>query len=412
MVEAVLHDNGMDNETDFSSYSNNLIEPKSSNLVTEAVILAGGLGTRLFPLTKSKPKPLLNIGNQSMIDWNISLLSSNGVSRVIIAVDYLGEQIQNHIKNYSSKMYPEMEIVVPRLESHGTADALRVVSNYVKSKNFFVTMADIVTNINLEKLASFHVKKNGIATISLKELESNPNYFGLTVINDQSKVLNYLEKPSPYEMYLTYMVLNNNQHFKFQPNLINSGIYCFKQDILDILNDFEYLNDFGHDVFPFLINRKKGLYGFKGDEEYFWEDCGQFDSLLKTNVEVLERKTMPYYPKGKELDGSWFLDTCFSNNVSIKKPVAIGKDVKIACGTLIHLSSINDCCTIGKNSKIEKSLIWEHATIGDDVKVLDSIISNNVTIGNNSIIENGSIIPEGLVIPPNSHIRSGRLMIE
>ena len=133
-----------------------------SKSITEAVVLAGGLGTRLSPLTKYRPKSLVSIGNYSMIDWNFFMLASNGISKAIVVVNYLGDQVRKHIKNITSKLHPDMEIVIPNVESNGTADALRVVSNQLSTENFFVTMSDIVTNIDLMNMGQFHIKKGGM----------------------------------------------------------------------------------------------------------------------------------------------------------------------------------------------------------------------------------------------------------
>ncbi len=384
----------------------------SSKIVSEAVILAGGLGTRLSPLTNYRPKPLVPIGNYTMLDWNFFVLASNGIKKALVVVNFLGDQIRNHIDKVTSKLHPDMDIVIPDVESHGTADALRVVSDHVESDNFFVTMSDIVTNINLKDMGTFHVKKKGIATILAKPIVENPNQFGVILVNEQNKIIRFLEKPSPDELYLTKMIVKRSQAFNNQTNLINSGIYCFQDNILEILNESEELVDFGKNVFPYLLKNKKGIYSYKGEDEYYWQDCGRPEELLGTNLEVLKRGNMPYCPKGIEEDGSWYGKNDKFGKILIKKPVAIGNNVIIKSGTKVHLSSINDYCQIGKKSCIIRSLIWENAHIGNNVTIKDSIISDNVIIGDNCVIVDETIIPPGHKIPPNSYIKKGRLITD
>ncbi len=379
--------------------------------ISEAVVLAGGLGTRLTPLTKYRPKSLIPICNYTMLDWNFFVLESNGIKRAVVVVNYLGDQIRDHIKEISSKMHPDLEIVVLKVNSNGTADALRVVSDHVESNNFFVTMSDIVTNINLKQMGKFHIKKEGIATISLKPLIKYSNQFGVILEDENDQILRFLEKPSPEELYLTKMIVQRTQSFNYETNLINSGMYCFKKDILDILDEKANLLDFGKNVFPFLLKNHLKIYGFKGDNDYYWQDCGRPDQLLWANIDVLKKGNLPYCPRGYEENGSWFADY-YQNfeNIIIQKPVAIGNNVKIEYLTTIYLSSINDNTIIGKNCNISKSLIWENVIIGDNVSIKNSIISDNVTIGDNCTIIDETIIPPGFKIPPNSIIKHGVLI--
>ena len=384
----------------------------SAEPVTEAVVLAGGLGTRLAPLTQFRPKSLVPIGNYTMLDWNFFMLASNGIKRAIVVVNYLGDQIREHIKKISSKLHPDIDIIIPEVTSNGTADALRVVSDHVESNNFFVTMSDIVTNINLREMGKFHVKKNGIATISLKPLINYPKQFGIILLDEKGRVLRFLEKPSFEELYLTKMIVQKSQTFAYSTNLINSGIYCFKSDILNILDCGKNLLDFGKNVFPYLLNQKLAIYGYKSEEDYYWQECGRPDQILDTNLEVLMKENFPYYPKGQEQNGCWIGKTDNFENIVIKKPVAIGDNVEIKKGSYIHLSSINDNGKIGSNCTIVRSLIWENVTIGDNVTIKDSIISNNVNIGNNCTISKETIIPPGFHIPENSFIKNGILIQE
>jgi NDP-sugar pyrophosphorylase family protein len=379
--------------------------------INEAVVLAGGVGSRLFPLTKHRPKPLVPICNYTMLDWNFFVLASNGITRVIVVVKYLGDQIREHISNYTSKIHPKMEIIIPEVNPKDTADALRVVSGHILTENFFVTMADIVTNINLKEMANFHLAKNGMATISLKSIVNHPKQFGVILLDDKSKILHFLEKPKPQELYLTTLIFQRRESISYHTNLINSGIYCFKKEILDILNGFKDLMDFGKNVFPFLLERKLGLFGYTSEIDYFWQDCGRPEQLLWTNWDVLKRWNWPYLPKGNEETGSWFGENRkLDKDVNIVNPIAIGNNVSIESGTKIDLSTINDGTHIGKNGTIKESIIWENVKIGDNVKIYRSIISDNVTIGNECVIDEGSIIASGQIIPAGSHITKGEVI--
>ena len=378
--------------------------------ITEAVVLAGGVGSRLFPLTKYRPKPLVPICNYSMLDWNFFVLATHGITRVIVVVKYLGDQIKKHIEERTAKLHPQMEIIVPDVDSKDTADALRLVSDYLQTDNFFVTMADIVTNINLQEMADFHLQKGGIATISLKSIDNQPKQFGVILLNDSSKILHFLEKPRPQELYLTTLIFHRRESVNYHTNLINSGIYCFKRDILDILNGFKDLMDFGKNVFPFLLERDLGIYGYTTENDYFWQDCGRPEQLLWTNWDVLKRWNWPYLPNGSEDNGSWYgNERKIEEEVTIHAPISIGNNVQIKKGSNVKLTSIGDNSIIGQNCSISSSIIWENTQIGDNVKIKRAIISDNVTIGKNCIIDEDAIVASGRMIPANTHIKKGEV---
>lgn len=373
------------------------------NEIDEAVILAGGLGTRLNPLTNYRPKPLVPVVNYAMLDWNFLLLALNGIKKSIVVVNYLGDQIREHIKNFSSKIFSDMDIVIPDVKSKGTADALRAVADYVDKDNFFVTMADIITDIDLKQMGYYHQKKEGIATISLKSIYNNPKQFGVTLVDERNKIVRFLEKPSFNEVYLTRLIIQRRQNFDLQKNLINSGVYCFKSEILDILSEKNDLMDFGNNVFPFLLKKRKNMYGFVSND--YWQDCGKPDQLLMTNREVLNNN-IPYLPNLININKIARNHALLKNSDCINNQIAIGFNVKIGRKTAIEESSINNHSKIGKHCSIRGSAIWENVKIGNNVVIENSIISNDSIIGNNCIIADGVIIKPGEKIPPNSIITS------
>ena len=377
----------------------------TSKTINESIILAGGLGTRLRPLTNYLPKSLLPIANYTMLDWSFSLLSANGISRTIVATNYLGDMIREHIKRVSSKIVPDMEIIVSDAVSKDTADALRFVSGLVQSNNFFILMCDLITNMNLKQLGLFHQEKGGIATLALVPSMINSEPFGVIFLDNDSEIINFLEKPTKLELYYATMKFEKSQIHTNKTNLINSGIYCFKSDIFDILLSEPNLMDFGKDVFPFLLNQGQKLFGFTSDS--YWRDCGQPESFIKTNIDILNGK-VPYLPElqNKTNIGNLnYYSNSFVNDHNSQKPksVIIGNDVKIPSSSSINESSISCNTQIGINCNIQGSSIWENVKIGNNVFIKDSLISNGVIIGNNCRIENNRVICPGEIIPENTN---------
>lgn len=378
----------------------------ASNKIFEAIVLAGGLGSRLGPLTRTRPKPLVPIGNYTMLDWNFLMLSSNGITRVIVVLKYMGEQIVKHINRVSKQLYPNLEIIVPEVDSLDTADAVRKVADYIKGDHFIVTMADIITNFDLKKLMTVHVKKGGLATIGLKMYGKSPHHFGVVFTDEKMKIKHFLEKPKGSELHLTKLVFRR-VFYENNYNQINSGIYCFDKDILEILEENRDLNDFGKQVFPYLLKNRFPMFGFKDD--FYWKDCGRFQHVICSNLEVLNQLNYPYLPKGIQKEGSWFGEHCEVANSTFFKAIALGNKVIIKNDSKVTHTSVNDNTMIGDNCIIENSIIWENVVIGNNVIIRDSIIANDVIIEDNCIIEKHSFVDKGSTIPKNMHIKDNLL---
>ncbi|MHA2363029.1 MAG: sugar phosphate nucleotidyltransferase [Candidatus Hodarchaeales archaeon] len=379
--------------------------------VSEAVVLAGGKGSRLFPLTKERPKPLVPVGNYTMLDWNFHILARAGIKKVVLVVKYLGEQIREHIINFTNKYHPDLEITVPNVDPLDTADAVRQVSKHITQDNFFVTMADIITNIELEDMANFHVKKGGLCSISLKSI-NRPRQFGVILLNKKSRILLFLEKPLPQELYLTTLIFHRRDSIHFHANLVNTGIYCFKSEILDILDDFRDLMDFGKNVFPFLLEKKRGIYGYTSPHVYYWQDCGNPEQLLWANWDVAKRWNWPYLPRGEERNGSWWGNNIqFGKNLTLDQNIVIGNDVIIEDNVTIKaLSVIGDNCHLGKDSIIDKAILWENVVISQGCKLNKCIIANNVVIGENTTIDEHAVIRSGMKILANEKVSAGQII--
>ncbi|MHA1168414.1 MAG: sugar phosphate nucleotidyltransferase [Candidatus Hodarchaeales archaeon] len=346
-----------------------------------AVVLAGGIGSRLRPLTSNLPKPLVPVANWTMLDYNLFLLKNAGIKKAIIVVKYLGEKIREHVKRNYQKY--DMEIIIPECDPLDTADAVRKVAGYINGP-FIVTMADIITSLNLKELLEFHEKKGGTATISLKSIDQ-PGSFGVILLSAKSEILLFLGKPVPKELYITTLAFSRRETVHLESNLVNTGIYVFEQALLDHLNDFDDLMDFGKHVFPFLLTRNDKIYGYTQEtgSEYYWMDCGTPRKYLWANNDVLRRWSWPYLAKGKETSRDlWTGDgVTVSPAAKIIPPACIGKKTVIGENSNIGtLTVIGEKCKIGKDVNITKTVIWANVTIEDGCDIRGSIICDGAVV--------------------------------
>ncbi|MFX0184185.1 MAG: sugar phosphate nucleotidyltransferase [Candidatus Hodarchaeota archaeon] len=371
-----------------------------------AVVLAGGVGSRLRPLTIEIPKPMVPVANKPMIDYNLELLRNSGIKgKIIVVTKYLHEKIRKYFKE--SNHFSDLEIILPDVDPLDTADAVRKVANYIDTEHFIVTMADIITNIPLQDFLSFHQEKECVASITLKDV-SHPRDFGVIMLNQDSRILLFLEKPLPQELGLATLTFAKKETIRLQSNLVNTGIYAFKHKLLDILDTLTDLMDFGKHVFPYL-SREYGIYGYER-LDYYWMDAGNPQTYLYTNWDVLRRWSFPYFPKATWEEKNIWWDGSkpeIPSSTRIIAPTAMGSKIQLGNNVTIGpLTVIGNNVNIGDNTMINSSVVWNNADIGSNVIIKESIICNDVVIPSNSQLASGT------VIAPYTHAKTALLTVK
>ncbi|MHA1679872.1 MAG: sugar phosphate nucleotidyltransferase, partial [Promethearchaeota archaeon] len=257
----------------------------------------------------------------------------------------------------------------------------------------------------LKSFLEFHMHKNGIATISMKEIDE-PKQYGVVLLDPEQKIQVFLEKPTSQELYLSSFIQQSDEIRA--SNLINTGLYAFKREILDLLLKDNSLMDFGKNVFPYLLENGFSIFGFV--ERYYWMDVGQAKPYLWANWDLLRGYGWPVTPRGTDHDGLWFdVAPDAGENLVIEPPCALGS---VNLGNNVHiktLTTLNDQVSIGDNTIIERSTVWENTKIGRDCNFYESIICNDVTIGDNvSLI--GCIVGPGSVIEENQKLEYKKIV--
>ena len=372
-----------------------------------AIILAGGKGTRLMPLTSEVPKPLVPVTNVCMVDYAIAHLIYAGIDHIILALAYMGEKLQDYI----NETWTEEKLGDVRLDTHiqdskGTADAYRLLRDDLDSENVVVSMADIVTNLPMRDFMDFHEEKGGIATISMKPVESHTSQYGVVQLDSDRKIHLFLEKPGPMELYVSSM--SQQEDIYMHTNIINTGIYCFKNEVGEVLMDNPNIMDFGGELFPYFLDNQFDLYGFVRD--YYWLDCGNPQTYLWANWDLLRKYAWPITPNGQEYDGIFVMGVINSgSDVTIEKPTCFGEYVYLDDGVRVkQLSSVGNKVNVGKRTLIQKSVIWDRVEIGSGCKISDSIISNDCEVGDDVVLEKAIIAPK-CKVSDGTHLRDETL---
>ena len=360
----------------------------------KAVLMAGGKGSRIRPLTLSRPKPLIPVANRPMIEYIIEKIRNSGYDELVVTISYLKSQI----KTLLQKDYPDMNIKYSVEKTPlGTAGGVKNASKYIDD-TFFVLSGDVLVDVDLNKLLHFHKKNNAIATMVLTPVD-NPSHFGIAVLDDKNQIVKFLEKPSPHEVF---------------SKIANTGTYVLEPEIFDYIKTKKGEVDFSQDIFPQLIEDEAGIYGYVLKD--YWNDVGRPQTYLQANYDVLNKKIKPE-PRGKKLAegvgrlGDMWIgkEVEIENKVRIIGPVVIGDGCCIEKNCVLGRNMVmGDNVHLEKNSTIKGSVIFPDSTIKEGSYLKDCIVDSGCTIEKRSFIERGAILGSHVHLGSFSRVRSKR----
>ncbi len=345
----------------------------------KAVILAGGEGTRLRPLTCELPKPLAPICGSPCIYYILNLLKTHGTDEACITLQYKGEEISHAIKNVT-----EMNIhCITENDPLGTAGSVANCKEFIDD-DFFVICGDCICDFDLTKAAKFHSDHGGIATLILTKVK-DPLEYGVVVTNEDHKITRFIEKPAWSRAY---------------SNTVNTGIYIFSKKIFDYIPGNQPC-DFSKDIFPQLMEKGLDIYGYTADG--YWCDIGNIPAYMKCNKDVLDGK-FNFTPKIKILEQH---NTIKTSRTDVEEPVFIGQNVSAEQATIGPYSIIGNNCILGKNVKIENSILLDGVKMEDGSSARGCILCENVTLKKNVSIGEQSVIGFGSEIKNNVIVSAG-----
>jgi mannose-1-phosphate guanylyltransferase/phosphomannomutase len=344
----------------------------------KAVVMAGGFGTRIQPLTHSRPKPMLPIINRPMMEQTMINLRDLGIKEFIVLLYFKPEIIQDYFGD-GSDFGMKISYVIPD-DDYGTAGAVKLAQEYIGDDNFIIISGDLVTDFDFQKIFDYHKEKKSKLTITLTSVD-NPLEFGVVIANDDGRIEKFLEKPSWGEVF---------------SDTINTGIYILEPEILNYIPRGENF-DFAKDLFPLLMKENVEL--IAGHANGYWRDVGNPDSYREVHEDIMSDRVRlsiktkeRFYP-----DGVLYSDETpnIGDGVEIIGKVIFGKNVTVGGRTKLKDVVIGDSVTIGEDSKIGNSVIWENVEIGRGTKIDNGVICNNNIIGKNSKMSAGIIMAEG-----------------
>jgi len=333
-----------------------------------AVVLVGGQGTRLQPLTYHTPKSMMPVLNRPFLEHTVAYLKQYGVENITLTLNYLPEVIQNYFGDGSNSGIRLSYAVEDN--PLGTAGAVKNVERYLDS-TFIVLNGDIFTDLNIADMLAFHRRKRAKATIALNWVD-NPCAFGVVETGSDRKVKRFIEKPSPDQI---------------TTNWINAGIYILEPEVLEhVPANSHYMFEKG--LFPLLLERGEPVYGYPFNG--YWLDMGTPEKYLCLNCDLLlSRVKSPLTDSLSSTDICCGKDTIVHPSADITGPVLIGSNCRIS--QKAHIKGpvvIGPNCDIGDDSFIERTTLWRSARIGAGARLRQCIIGSNTSIDQNKRLTN------------------------
>lgn len=345
----------------------------------KAVILAGGEGTRLRPLTCKRPKPLVRICGKPVLFYILDLLSENGCTDAVIAVRYLGNMIS---ELFAAGKYKDINITVSEESTPlGTAGCVKkAAADFPADEDFIVISGDAMCDFDLSAALAAHKGNTAAAEIICKPVD-DPREYGL-ILGENGRITGFSEKPS---------------YPSCRSDLANTGIYVISHELMKLIPDNEP-SDFAKDIFPAAL--KSGIALSYYEESGYWCDIGDLEAYKRCTMEVAAGKTNLEPP---EEDNSRKIA-----NRSISRAAYIGKGAQIAETALIGGNSvIAPDVSVGRDAKLNNVIIDSGAHIGDGVTLNDCIIGGGAVICSNAAVYSGAAIGENAVIGESAVISGG-----
>ena len=370
----------------------------------KAVVMAGGKGTRLRPLTSNQPKPMIPIVNVPCMEHIVRLLKRHGFEDILVTLEFMTEAVQAYFGD-GAEWGVNIEYSVEE-KPLGTAGSVKYAEDRLRER-FVIVSGDALTDVDLTKVLTFHEERGAEATLVLKGVE-DPSEFGIVEIQDYGRVSDFLEKPDEEEVF-SYTA--------------NTGIYVLEPNVLqDIPADQEY--DFSKELFPKLLEEGRPVYGYT--MEGYWEDIGNIEQYMGAQRAVLDGKVQGIQLPGERLGEGVYVgrDTRVDED-QLEGPVLLGDNVKVSPGARLGpYSVLAPNTSVGAGASVARSTVAEGTSIGEEAELDGALIGRACSIGTRARILEGSTLGDvvsvgaeatiapGVTVFPNEYIDEGARITE
>ncbi len=355
----------------------------------QAVVMAGGEGSRLRPLTINRPKPMVPIANRPVMGHIIELLKRHNITDVVATLQYRADDIEKFFGDGSNAGVTMNYSVEPR--PLGTAGSVKFADKYLtRDEPFLIISGDALTDFNLTEIVDFHKRVGAAVTITLYRVPT-PLEYGVIIVDDAGRIERFLEKPSWGEVI---------------SDTVNTGIYVISPEVLDDIEPGTPF-DFSKDLFPLLMKRGAPLFGFVANG--YWCDVGNIAEYMRATGDLLSGK-VNLGETGQHIGGGIYVedDVDIAPDAQLFGPIYLGTGVRIKGGVVIHgPTAIRPFTIVDNRVHIDRSIVWRNSYIGEGADLRGAIIGRRCSLKSKSVVFEGAVIGdectvgEGAVIHPN-----------
>jgi mannose-1-phosphate guanylyltransferase len=352
---------------------------------TQAIILVGGEGTRLRPITSRVPKPVAPVVERPFVAYILDNLARHGVERAVFSTGFLAEAIQAEIGDGSA--YGLQVDYAVEAEPLGTAGAIANCQEKLHDGGFFVFNGDVLSDVDLTALAALHTDRGGMGAIYLTPVD-DPRRYGLVELRDDSSVASFLEKPGEWT----------------GEALINAGVYVLEPEVIDMIPRGRMFS-IERGVFPRLA-QARSLYGYV--DQCYWRDIGTPESYLQAHIDILERTVCTVIADELGDTYSYVAPTADVHpKARVVPPTYVGDSARVEAGARVGpLAVIGAGAVVAEGASVLESVVQANVVIGAHAQVEGSIIVRDSSVGAGTQLD-GAIVGEGSVIGAGNKLAGG-----
>jgi len=352
----------------------------------KAVIMAGGEGTRLRPLTSNQPKPMLPMANRPMMEHVVHLLRRHGMTDIVVTVAFMANTIRTYFGDGSEL---DVRMVYATEETPlGTAGSVLNAREELDER-FVVISGDVLTDIDLSAVVDFHEKKGALATLALASVE-NPLEFGIVITAEDGSIERFLEKPTWGQVF---------------SDTINTGIYVLEPEIFDFI-PADRAVDFSSEVFPAVLSAGRPIYGYVA--EGYWEDVGTTEAYLKAHQDVLDGKVQVEMTGFPLRPGVWLgKGSTVDPTATVDGPAVIGDNCSIGPGAVLgEYTTLGSNVRIAEGVEVRRSVVADNGYLGAGARVAGAVIGRSCDLRQGAHCEPGAVLGEGCLVGAFAEVRA------
>jgi mannose-1-phosphate guanylyltransferase/phosphomannomutase len=357
----------------------------------KAVVMAGGEGSRLRPLTSARPKPLAPVANKPVMHHIVDLLRRHGVTEVVSTLHYMADEIETYFGS-GADAGVSMQYVVED-SPLGTAGAVKLAESLLGHEPFLVISGDALTDMDLTELVRQHRASGAAATIALQRVP-NPLEFGVVVTDETGRITRFLEKPSWGEVF---------------SDTINTGIYVLEPEVFGYMETGKQY-DFSRDLFVQMLRDGRPLHGHVAGG--YWTDIGNLQQYQQANYDALKGVVRLEIPGRQMRPGVWIGEGCrIDPDAQLHAPVVLGKNVIVERGAVIEeLTVLGDSSIVAERATVHRTIAWESVYVGEEsvlggcIVADRNLIKDRVTVHEGAVIGRGCTVGSGAVVNGNIKI--------